>query len=240
MVIDSALYRKRISVDKSNIVMSGSDVGHLRVEAATLVDKDAPPPTSPKALTKLAQSILAPHFPGGRFDGIDGGASGGGGPVVAANPAAVAAAAPRPAARHFAASRATVSGAGASGGAVSGGDGAAASNDALSSSYVYFAGLSATGVQDTDRGADRPARTPNEEAKVVMSQLQRMLSAHTLTAADVMLVHLYVADMATFAEINSIYIATFGTFVGAFSFTFFTAFDFLEVLLWCSSFCLYC
>ena len=133
-----------------------------------------------------------------------------------------------------------MSGAGASGGAVSGGDGAAASNDALSSSYVYFAGLSATGVQDTDRGADRPARTPNEEAKVVMSQLQRMLSAHTLTAADVMLVHLYVADMATFAEINSIYIATFGTFVGAFSFTFFTAFDFREVLLWCSSFCLYC
>ena len=213
LVVDSALYKKRISIDKSSIVTTGADVGHLRVEAATLIDKENPPPTSPAALTKLAQTILAPHFLAGRFDGIggsgeekeDGGGGGEDGTVTLAPGAAPEAVNATLAESNYAMSKSSSSSA-----TLHKAKGATLSS---SSAYLFFAGLTASEDGNSggnDDAAAASARSPNEEATSVMRQLKEMLAAHELSAADVMLVHLYVSSMATFAEVNTVYISTFG------------------------------
>jgi hypothetical protein len=66
LVIDSPLYHKSISIEASSVVRTFGDVGHLRIEKASLVSKENPPPSNHLERVAMARATLAKH-PTSRF-----------------------------------------------------------------------------------------------------------------------------------------------------------------------------
>jgi diphthine-ammonia ligase len=180
LVLDSVLYRKRIVIDESEIVMHSDDsfapVGYLKVRSAHLEDKPRVDHSSDqaRAVAALAAATAAnPEHgnPGWVFDQSDVLGSGDTSAVIPADTAQL-----MPLLGLHRSNE----------------------NDRTSSFWGLAGGC-------LDAATASKQMSPGDAAKIVLADVCQLLAKRGLKPEHVMQTHLYVANMATFAEINREY-----------------------------------